>query len=178
TRSTGDAHPLDSPDATKDWLGGGGLIAPTETSCSDYVNGTAATLSQVNYTVKKGVIWQSINPGVFFFSTKITTTTPNQVVTVSQSNTSTNGAALFGILNGQASLYPATCGAHTVGTVTGANGSGASFTIATPGTYVIGIKYQTKTIAGTTPPLPADVTYTFATSLGGNTGASVLLKSH
>ena len=38
---------------------------------------------------------QSINPGVFFFWTKITTTSPNQVVTVTQTNTSTNNAALF-----------------------------------------------------------------------------------
>jgi uncharacterized repeat protein (TIGR01451 family) len=178
TRATGDGDPLDSPDATKDWVKPVGLIAPSGTSCSDYVNGTAAAQDHVNYTVKKGVIWQSINPGVFFYYTTITTTTPNQVVTVSQSNTSTNNAAPFGILNGQAWLYPATCGAHTVGTTTGPNDSGASFTIATPGTYVIGIKYQTKTIAGTAPPVPADITYTFTTSLGGGTNASVLLTSH
>src|SRR5262249_61559082 len=108
TRATGDGHALDSPDATKDWVKPVGLIAPTGTSCSDYTSGTAATLDQVNYAVKKGVIWQSINPGVFFYYTTITTTTPNQVVTVSQSNTSTNNAAPFGILNGQAWLYPAT----------------------------------------------------------------------
>ena len=54
-------------------------------------------------------------------------------------------------------------------------GSGATFTIATPGNYIIGIKYQTKSIAGTTAPVPADITYNFVTSLGGNTGGSVLL---
>ena len=52
----------------------------------------------------------------------------------------------------------------------------ASFTVAVPGTYHIGIKYQTKSIAGTTAPVPANITYNFSTSLGGNTGASVLLK--
>ena len=50
--------------------------------------------------------------------------------------------------------------------------------MATPGTYHIGIKYSTKSIAGTIAPVPSDITYNFATSLGGQTGASVLLKKH
>lgn len=151
-----------------------GIIAPTQTSCQDFIGGTAQTLGQINYSVRGGKIGQGINPGVFFFYTKITTTVPNQVVTVSQSNTSTNNTPLFGILNGQAWLYPADCSSHTSGTVTGPNDSGASYTIPTPGTYIIGIKYQTKTIAGAPAPVPADITYNFTTSLGG--GASVLLK--
>jgi hypothetical protein len=154
----------------------GGIIAPTQTTCQDYTSGTAQTLGQVNYSVVGGKIGQGINPGVFFYYTKITTTTANQIVTVSQSNTSTNNTPLFGILNGQAWLYPADCSSHTSGTVTGPNGSGASYTIPTPGTYIIGIKYQTKTIAGAPAPVPADITYNFSTSLGGSTGASVLLK--
>jgi hypothetical protein len=153
----------------------GGLIAPTETSCAAFAAGTAETLGQVNYRVKSGKIGQGINPGVFFYYTEITTTVPNQVVTVSQSNTSTNNAALFGILNGQAILYSATCAKVMSGTVIN-GGSGASFTVSVPGTYIIGIKYQTKTIAGTPAPAPADITYNFTTSLGGNTAASVLLK--
>jgi hypothetical protein len=153
-----------------------GIIAPTQTTCQDYTGGTAQTLGQVNYSVSGGKIGQGINPGVFFYYTKITTTTPGQVVTVTQSNTSTNSTPLFGILNGQAWLYPADCSSHTSGTVTGPNGSGASYTIPTAGTYIIGIKYQTKTIAGAPAPVPADITYNFTTSLGGSTGASVLLK--
>jgi dolichol kinase len=51
----------------------------------------------------------------------------------------------------------------------------ASFTVTTPGTYVIQIKYNSKSIAGTTAPIPANITYSFGTSLGGNTGASVQL---
>ena len=152
----------------------GGIIAPTQTTCQDFTGGTAQALGQINYSVVGGKIGQGINPGVFFYYTKITTTTPNQVVTVTQSNTSTNNTPLFGILNGQAWLYPADCSSHTSGTVTGPNSSGASYTIPTPGTYIIGIKYQTKTIAGAPAPVPADITYNFTTSLGG--GASVLLK--
>ena len=72
-------------------------------------------------------------------------------------------------------VYTGDCSSWAAGTEIN-GGSGARFTIATPGTYIIGIKYQTKSIAGTTAPVPADITYNFTTSLGGTTGASVLLK--
>jgi uncharacterized repeat protein (TIGR01451 family) len=151
-----------------------GLIAPTQTRCQDFVTGTAATLSQINYPVPGGLIGQGINPGAYFYYTKITTTSSNQVVTVSQSNTSTNGAALFKILNGQALLYTSSCSVITRGTVI-AGGSGASFTVASPGTYIIGIKYTTKSIVGTPAPVPANITYYCTASLGGTTSASVKL---
>jgi hypothetical protein len=183
TRTTGTAAnttagcSTDCGNAVKHWRAPPqGIIAPTQTTCSDFTSGTASTLASVNYSVTGGnKIGQGINPGVFFYYTKITTTTANQVVTVSQSNTSTNNAALFGILQGQAWLYPADCSSHVVGTTTGVGDTGASFTIKTPGTYIIGIKFQTKTIAGTTAPVPANITYNFTTSLGGTTGASVQL---
>src|SRR5262249_54096493 len=133
-RETGDGHVGDSSDANKLWVPPGGLIAPTQTTCNDVLNGTAATLGQINYSVTGGnKIGQGINPGVFFFYSKITTTVPNQVVTVSQSNNSSNNAALFGILNGQAWLWSGDCSSKIVGTVTGANGSGASYTVPVPG---------------------------------------------
>jgi hypothetical protein len=154
----------------------GGLIAPTQTTCSDVLNGTADVLGQINYPLSGGKIGQGINPGVFFFYSKITTTVPNQVVTVSQSNTSTNNTPLFGILNGQAWLWSGDCSSKLVGSTSGPNASAASFTVPTPGSYIIGIKYQTKTIVGANAPVPADITYNFSTSLGGATGASVLLK--
>jgi len=150
-----------------------GQIAPTQESCSTYNNGTSATLTAINYTLSNaGKISQNVNPGVFFYFTKITTTTANQTVTVSQSNTSTNNAALFQVQS--ANIYTSTCGTLASGTLIN-NGTGASFTLAAPGTYIIGIKYTTKSIAGTTAPVPADITYNFTTSLGGTTGASVLL---
>ena len=152
-----------------------GVIAPTQTTCQSYVAGTAPTLGQVTYPVSGNKIGQGINPGVFFYYSRITTTRANQTVAVSESNTSTNGAALFGILNGQAWLYPLNCSSHAVGSTIGTNGSGASFTVKAPGTYVIGIKYDTKTIAGTKTPNPSTVTYNFTTSLGTSTSASVLL---
>jgi hypothetical protein len=64
---------------------------------------------------------------------------------------------------------------ETTGTVTG-GGANASFTVASPGNYIIGIKYQTKSIAGTPVPVPATITYDFVSSLGVSTDATVLLK--
>jgi hypothetical protein len=153
-----------------------GQITPTNTSCQDFASGTAETLSQVNYSVKGGQIFQNINPGVFFFYSTITTTTQNQVVTVTQTNNSSNGSALFGVHQGQAWLWTADCNSKIVGTVTGAYDNNASYTIPTPGTYIISVKYQTKSLSGTIAPVPADITFTWVTSLGGSTGASVLLK--
>jgi hypothetical protein len=152
-----------------------GEITPTNVECSDFLAGTPA-LGQINYPAERaGTIGQGINPGVFFYWTKITTTMANQTVTVSQSNTSTNNAALFGVHQGWDRLYTGNCSSWTAGTVIGANGSGASFTVPTPGNYVIGVKYSTKTIAGTAVPVPANITYNFTTSLGPVTSASVPL---
>jgi hypothetical protein len=67
-------------------------------------------------------------------------------------------------------------GYEITGTATGPNDSDASLSFPTSGMYIISLKDSTKTLAGTTAPVPANVTYTWTTSLGGNTGASVLLK--
>jgi hypothetical protein len=94
---------------------------------------------------------------------------------VSRTNTSTNNAAPFLVHQGWDRVYTGTCGSSSSGTQL-AGGSGASFTIATPGSYNIGIEYDPKSLAGTNGPVPDDVTYSFSTLLGGNTGVSVLLR--
>ena len=120
-----------------------------------------------------GKIGQGINPGVFFYYTRITTTVPNQVVTVSESQ---NDAAALFQTHSDGRLYTLACSSWTAGTDINGD-TGVSFTIATPGTYIISVKYDTKTIAGTNAPTSDPVTYTFTTSLGASTtGGSVLLK--
>jgi hypothetical protein len=47
-----------------------------------------------------------------------------------------------------------------------------------PGTYVIGLKYDVKSISGTAAPNPHIITYTFTTSLGASTSGSVLLTDN
>jgi hypothetical protein len=174
TRTTNGTAGNSGP-ATKTWIPPGGQITPTNVDCSQIRDGTAPTLDAINYPSSGGKIGQGINPGVFFYWTKITTTVPNQVVTVSQSNNSTNNAALFLVHQGWDRLYTGDCSSYTSGTET-AGGSGATFTVPTPGSYIIGVKYQTKTIAGTPVPVPPTITYTFTTSLGATTSAKVVLK--
>jgi uncharacterized repeat protein (TIGR01451 family) len=150
-----------------------GIIAPTSTTCEQVRDGTAATLGQINYSVTGGnKIDQNINPGVFFYFTKITVAA-STVVTVSEAQN--DAAALFQIHQGWDRVYKGDCSSYTTGTQNAAL-TGASFTLA-PGSYIIGIKYSTKSIAGTTAPTSDPVTYTFtATPPGASSSASVLLK--
>ena len=146
---------------------GGGQITNTCVACADFLDGTWAkwVYSSIDYLTYKGKI-NGISPGQFFYWTTVTTTVPNQVVTVSQSNDSTNNAALFQLGN-NFRIYSGGCSSYKSGTVNAA-GTGGSFTVATPGTYIIGARYDTNTMNGTPAPVPATVTYTFTTSLGGS----------
>src|SRR5262245_13663131 len=84
TRTTNDGLPGDSADANKIWQGGG-LIAPTNTSCSDFTSGNAQQLPGIFYRVVNGKIGQSINPGVFFYFSSVTVPATG-TITTSQSN--------------------------------------------------------------------------------------------
>ena len=147
------------------------MIAPTNTSCSDFTSGNAQQLPGIFYTLLNGKITQNINPGVFFYFSTVTTTTANQVVNTSQETTNTTGAK-FGIHQGQAWLWTSNCVTKIVGLQTG-GGSTASFTVPIPGTYIIQIKYSPKSIVGTATPSPATSTYSFDTD--GTINASVNL---
>jgi hypothetical protein len=173
-RETGDSNAGDGPDAVKQWIIPVAVVAQAQAMCNDVLVGAAATLAEIDYTAGKGKINQGIDPSTFFFYARITTTRANQVVTVSQSNDSTNGASLFP-LTGQPLLWSADCSSSSTGLKT-AGASGASFTVPVPGNYVVAAKYQTKPVARSATPVPADVTYSFTTSLGGSTGASVLFN--
>jgi hypothetical protein len=158
-----------------------GLVAPTNTSCAQFAQGTAPALGSIFYTVNGGKIGQNINPGVFFYYAFITapagTTSSNPfVATVTQSNNSTNNAALFQANNGHAFLCTATGGTASNFSVSNV-GSGATYTITAPGTYIISIQYSTKSIAGTKAPQPANITYNFVTNgLASTKGTVNLVK--
>ena len=149
-----------------------GVIAHTSTTCADYLGGDPSiVLSQINYSGTV-TIDNGINPGVFFdFFVTVITNAANQVVTVTQ--THTGGGTNFSVHGNEVKSYTAACGNSTDGTET-PNG-GATYTFASPGTYVIGIKYDTKSISGTPVPVPHAITYTFTTSQGALTNATVLL---
>jgi len=138
-----------------------GLIAPTETTCQQYVAGTASALPGINYTVLGGLIRQNINPGVFFYFSTVTVRA-GDVVTTSQSSSSSGN--LFLLNNRHASVWDANC--NRVGSMTPTNGGATgSLTFATAGTYILQLQYQTKSLAGTAAPSPANPTFTFDTAI-------------
>jgi hypothetical protein len=136
-----------------------GGIYPTNTSCQDFLGG-APLLPGINYTVQNGKIAQNINPGVFFYFSQITVTA-GEVVTTSQ--TSSSGSALFVLNNGHAWAWTANC-LTKVNMTPSANGTTASYTFPTAGTYILQLQYQTKSIAGSGAPVPANPTYSFDTN--------------
>jgi hypothetical protein len=141
-----------------------GLIAPTDTTCEQYVAGTAPTLPSINYRVSGGKIGQNINPGVFFYFSTVTVNA-GDVVTTSQTTTNSSGK-LFLLNNGHAFVFDANC--NKIGKMASTNGGATgSFTFATAGTYVLRLQYQTKSLAGTAAPSPANPTYTFDTAING-----------
>ncbi len=137
------------------------LIAPTDTTCSDYLNGIAATLSQIQYSTKYNKVNQ-VNPGVFFFYDEVTVSGGPANVTVTQVNTEgwpdinpNNDTQIF--------MYDLNCNHVFQGTFS--NGT-VTFTGVTDGTYVIGILYAAGSVKGTDASALPTVTYTFTSPSG------------
>jgi hypothetical protein len=175
TRATGDSHAGDSADATKLWTNGGGVVTMFCVACSDVLAANVPpqfVISNVTYGNFKGNI-RGTSPGQLYYWAVVTTTTANQVVTVSQSNTSTNNATPLKVNSGVFRIYSGGCKSFTSGTVNAAK-TGGSFTVATPGTYVIQVEFDTNVLENTPVPVPSTIVYTFTTSIGGS--ASVTLK--
>ena len=146
-----------------------GKIAPTQTTCQDFVNGTAADLNELFYGVKGNKIL-NVAPGVLFYYTKFTAQSTNFTVQIEQSN----GGRPFPLLgvqqNNQVSLYNADCSNSSLGSVVV---SGGQVTVNMQGAtvgreYVIGIKYDPSTVVGQRVPNPTTVHYDFKTKIGGS----------
>jgi len=154
-------------------------ITPTGTTCTDFRNGTAQTLGSLNYSVSNGKIAQDVNPGVFFYWVKVTVPAGNNSVTITQTITTGNFTGLFDFHSGS-NVFNSNCNSvsntmtqnPTTGAVT------AQFNAPTAGTYIIGIKYDSKSIVGDPAPSPGTtVHYNFATTgVPGSTSGLDLIK--
>jgi len=155
-------------------------ITPTGTTCSQFRDGTAATLSSLNYSVSGGKIKNNVTPGVFFYWVSVTVPAGNNNVTITETITTGNFTGLFNFTSGS-SVFNSSCNSVSdtitqnpnTGTVT------VSFNAPVAGTYIIGIKYDSKSIAGLPAPGPGTtVHYNFATTgVPGSTQGLDLIKN-
>src|SRR5207249_773555 len=120
----------------------------------------------LNYSVSGGVIKNNVTPGVFFYWVAVTVPAGNNVVTVTETITTGNFTGLFNIASAQ-NVFNSSCNSLSstiaqnpnTGTVT------VSFNAPVAGTYIISIKYDSKSIAGLPAPGPGTtVHYNFATT--------------
>ena len=140
-------------------------ITPTGTTCNQFQNGTAATLDHLNYSVANGKVKNNVTPGVFFYWVSVTVPVGPNVVTVTQTITGGNTfTCLFSIGSTQNVFNPNCTGLSSTITQDPATGTvTVSFNAPVAGTYIISIKYDSKSIAGCTAPNPTTVHYDFAT---------------
>jgi uncharacterized repeat protein (TIGR01451 family) len=160
-------------------------IAPTQTTCSDFANGTAADLTDLFYGVKGSAI-NNIAPGVLFYYSKVTAPSASFTLQVLQKNQ--QGFPALGVQqqsgnNPQIILYDANCvksskqGTTTI-TVDPATKT-QTVSIAVNGAAVgqvfyISVKYDPGMLVGqsVTTPYPT-VPYTFLTAINN----SVIISS-
>jgi hypothetical protein len=161
--ATATATPTPTPTATAGRIS---QITPTGTTCAQFRDNIAATLDHLNYSVANGKVKNNVTPGVFFYWVKVTVPAGNNIVTITQTITTGNFACLFDFTSGS-NVFDSNCNSvsetitqnPTTGTVT------VNFNAPTAGTYIIGIKYDSKSIAGCTAPSPGTtVHYNFATT--------------
>jgi len=155
-------------------------ITPTGTTCTQFRDGTAATLSNLNYSVSNGTIKQNVTPGVFFYWVKVTVPAGNNSFTITQTITTGNFTGVFNFASGS-NVFNSNCNSvsntMTQNTTTGA--MTVQFNAPTAGTYIISIKYDSKSIVGLPAPSPGTtVHYNFATTgVPGSTSGLDLIKN-
>ena len=160
-------------------------ITPTGTTCNQFRDGTADTLAFLNYSVNGGKVSNNVTPGVFFYWVSVTVPAGNNVKTITETITTGNFTGLFNLQQGGSgggnNVYNSNCGSVT-NTITQNTNTGTvtvSFNAPVAGTYIIGLKYNSKSIAGLPAPGPATtVNYNFATTgVPGSTSGLDLIKN-
>jgi uncharacterized repeat protein (TIGR01451 family) len=146
-----------------------GQITPTGTTCNQFNEGSATTLSELLYTTRNGQI-NSVAPGVFFYWIKVTAVAGGNTFTVNQSVTPA-AYPFFSQASGSF-VFNSSCvkvSTQTIGTSNGV--TTINFTAPSAGTYIIGIKYDSGSVKGFTPPIgQTSAHYDFST--GGVPGST------
>ncbi|MCG2611410.1 hypothetical protein LZZ90_07815 [Flavobacterium sp. SM15] len=157
----------------------GGHIFPTQTTCCNYITGTASSLLNVCTTVKGKVVRNAI-PGVFFYYASVVAPAASFSIEVKQSNDG-ELSKLFEIHGydknslQQIRLFTSSCGNVSFVPSFIDNGKGARLVVngAIPGeNYIISIKYNVKSLLGAVySGADLNSTYSFASYVNGNLDA-------
>ncbi len=142
-------------------------LAPTATTCEQFRDGTAGNQEFIVYNITKQGKSGSVSPGVFFYFTTVTVTA-GQTVTIDQTD---GPSALPAFAVRDATVYnsPSCTQFSKPNCAAGDPVGDCSFTIATAGTYIIRVRYDSQSIGGATVcPNPPTDTYTFETKFGSS----------
>jgi Bacterial pre-peptidase C-terminal domain len=158
-------------------MGNVSQITPTGTTCTEFNNGTAETLSSLSYSVKSGKISQ-VAPGVFFYWVKVTVPAGNNVFTITEAITTGNFSTKFALANGGNNVFNSSCTAQSETITQDPDGTvHVSFNAPTAGTYIISLKYDSGSVKGAAAPSPTTVHYNFSTTgVPGSTSGIDLIK--
>ena len=155
-------------------------IFPTQTTCCNYVTGTATGLYNVCTKVNGsgttgGTVYNAV-PGVMFYYSYVVAPASSFTIDVKQTNDGDLNK-LFKIQNvSQVRLTTGSCGSISFAGSLINSGTGARYVVtgATPGaTYVVSLKYDVKSIQGAVYSGPDRVsTYTFGCFINGSVSAA------
>ena len=152
----------------------GGLIYPTQTTCSSFSSNQQPPLDKICYSISKKGNKSSISnatPGVFFYYAKIVAPNNGELkVEVFQFNTSSPSVKEFAVQQDQVFLFDDKCTKIGTGSAYPKGSGQATVTIPNAiggNTYVISVKYDTKTIVSQTAP-SADYQSYFISKVNGN----------
>ncbi len=126
-------------------------ITPTDTTCSDFANGTAATLSLLQYTVKDNLI-NSVSPGVFFYWVGFVASPGSNTVVIHQAITTANFDSHFFSFAAGSNAFDKNC--SSLGATITQSGADVTvtFNAGSGGKVFLGIKFDAGSVKGFTPP--------------------------
>ncbi len=126
-------------------------ITPTETTCSDFASGTAATLSLLQYTVKDDLT-NSISPGVFFYWVGFVASPGSNTFTIHQTITTGNFDSHFFSYAAGSNAFDKNCSSLGATITQSGPDVTVTFNAGSGGKVYLGIKFDSTSVKGFTPP--------------------------
>jgi uncharacterized repeat protein (TIGR01451 family) len=143
-------------------------FAPTQTTCQNFRDGTASSLSAINYHLKNGVI-NNVSPGVAFYYVKLSAPAAGGTFTISVNQSDNGSTPAFGTQ--QVLVYSIDCNRYANVSTSTSNGN-TTITVngaAANQPFIVSVKVDPSPVVGSATPSPTTVTYTYVTLVNGTT---------